>query len=134
MADASPPPPAYDDEKKVYHGHSPDIESAVPSGRARWFGGPTVAVGGRIAPVLSSTISNTSASDSDDNSSAILHKQREAEANATIKYRTCSWQKVRAIPKKTPSLGASLVEWGLASGTLSRCRLTWHIDGCIAFL
>lgn len=97
MSDTSPPLPAYSDEKKVVDSREPDVERAAPSGRARWFGGPNFAVGPRIAPVLSSTLSATYTTDSDDSSGAILHKQKEAEANATIKYRTCSWQKVCAV-------------------------------------
>lgn len=101
-------PPLAEDEKKVVHSDGPDIEGAAPSGRARWLGGSNVSVGPRIGPVLSS-LSNSYNSDTDDSSSAILHKQKEAEANATIKYRTCSWQKVCATPTPfrvaLPSLG-----------------------------
>lgn len=93
MSDITPPR-TYSDEKKVVNSHGPDVEGAAPTGRARWFGGANVGVGPRIAPVLASTLSAAYGSDSDDSSSAILHKQKEAEANATIKYRTCSWQKV----------------------------------------
>lgn len=94
----SPPLASYaDDEKKVVHSDGPDIEGAAPSGRARWLGGNDVFVGPRIGPVLSS-LSNSYSSDTDDSSSAILHRQKEAEATATIKYRTCSWQKVCAKP------------------------------------
>lgn len=93
----SPDPSSQDDTKSGDRGHI-DIEAAAPSGAARWFGGPRVAVGRRIGPVLSS-LQNNFSSDSDDSSSAILHKQKEAEANAAIQYRTCSWQKVCDIPR-----------------------------------
>lgn len=97
MSDKYSPPPASPDDKKAVdssndHG-STDLEGAAPSGRARWLGGPDVAIGSRIGPVLSS-LSGSYASDSDESSSAILHKQKESEANAAIQYRTCSWQKV----------------------------------------
>lgn len=56
----------------------------------QWFGGPGVKIGPRISPVVV-----TSVADSDnENSAAILDKQRALEANAAIQYRTCSWQKV----------------------------------------
>lgn len=56
----------------------------------QWFGGPGVKTGPRISPVVV-----TSVADSDnENSAAILDKQRALEANAAIQYRTCSWQKV----------------------------------------
>lgn len=94
MSDKYSPPPASSDEKRgLDDNHNLDVESAAPSGRARWFGGPNIYVGPRIGPVLSS-LSSSYASDSDDSSTAILHKQKEAEANAAIQYRTCSWQKV----------------------------------------
>ncbi|PSR87119.1 amino acid transporter [Coniella lustricola] len=73
-----------------------DLEYAAPTGRARWLGGPEVTVGRRISPVLASLQSSYS-SDSDESSGAILHKQKEAEASATIQYRTCSWQKTAAL-------------------------------------
>lgn len=99
MSDRYAPPPASPDEKKVVTGHDGDLEGVAPSGRDRWFGGPNVTVGPRIGPVLSSLSSSYgNNSDSDDSSSAILHKQKEAEANATIQYRTCSWQKV-CVPR-----------------------------------
>lgn len=95
MSDNHSPPPAFSDETKAIASHNRDLEGAAPSGRDRWFGGPHVAVGPRIGPVLSSLSSSYgNSSDSDDSSSAILHKQKEAEASATIQYRTCSWQKV----------------------------------------
>lgn len=107
MSDTSPPPPPYagpytEEKKTVHSSRHPDVEAAVPSGRARWLGGANVAIGRRIAPVLASTIPAAYSTDSDDSSSAILHKQKEAEANATIKYRTCSWQKVCAAPPRVP--------------------------------
>lgn len=100
MSDQYSPPPASPDEKAAvdkHHQHR-DVEGgATPSGRARWFGGRNIYIGGRIGPVLSSLSSNYS-SDSDDSSSAILIKQKESEAGAAIQYRTCSWQKVCARP------------------------------------
>lgn len=48
--------------------------------------------GGRIAPVLPH-LSNYDFGD--DSGSDILGKQIELEADNAIKYRTCSWQKVR---------------------------------------
>lgn len=97
MSDQYSPPPASPDEKAVVDDHKDrDIEAgATPSGRARWFGGRNIYIGGRIGPVLSSLSSNYN-SDSDDSSSAILIKQKESEAGASIQYRTCSWQKVCA--------------------------------------
>lgn len=94
MSDKYSPPPVSPEEKKgLEHSSNLDVERANPSGRARWFGGRNIYVGPRIGPVLSS-LSSSYASDSDDSSTAILHKQKESEANAAIQYRTCSWQKV----------------------------------------
>lgn len=112
-----PPPPAYhtdektddrkhgsggDDDKVLHHtggsgsGSSADPELGLaPSGRAQWFGGKGVVVGRRIGPVLASLATNFS-EDSDD-SSAILNKQKAAEAKAAIQYRTCSWQKTAML-------------------------------------
>jgi hypothetical protein len=61
---------------------------------AAWFGGRNTTVGHRIAPVLAGTPIE---SDTDDSSSAILNKQIALEENASIKYRTCSWQKTAAL-------------------------------------
>lgn len=89
-------PPAYPDEKKDVHTGNVDPEFRVASSsRAQWFGGKDVVVGRRIGPVLSSLTSNFS-EDSDD-SSAILNKQKAAEASAAIQYRTCSWQKTAML-------------------------------------
>ncbi|KAF3771166.1 hypothetical protein M406DRAFT_286042 [Cryphonectria parasitica EP155] len=96
MSDKYSPPPASPDEKKVAQSSPVDLEAGKSSGLARWFGGPRVFVGPRISPVLSSLQSNY-ASDSDESSSAILHKQKEAEANHAIQYRTCSWKKTAAL-------------------------------------
>lgn len=103
MSDKYSPTPGSPDEKNgLDHGNHLDIESAKPSSRARWFGGRNIYIGPRIGPVLSSLSSNY-ASDSEDSSTAILDKQKESEANATIQYRTCSWQKVRPnLPKNGP--------------------------------
>lgn len=93
-------PPAYPDDKKqdIHNGHgTADPEFGVASsGRAQWFGGKDVVVGRRIGPVLSS-LSTTVTEDSDDSSSAILNKQKAAEASASIQYRTCSWQKTAML-------------------------------------
>lgn len=85
------------DEKKPVE--TADLETApavsTPRGYSAWFGGPNVTVGPRIGPVLKSiTIVD---SDSED-SSAILDKQFALEEGHAIKYRTCSWQKVRVYP------------------------------------
>ena len=91
MADQYTPP-----NEKVSQDKRPldrDTEAAIPSGRAGWFGGQNVAIGPRIGPVLSS-ISLGESSDTDDSSSAILHKQKALEDGHAIQYRTCSWQKV----------------------------------------
>lgn len=94
MSDQYSPPPASPNEKNgLDHSNNADIESVKPSSRARWFGGRNIYIGPRIGPVLSSLSSNYG-SDSEDSSTAILYKQKESEANATIQYRTCSWQKV----------------------------------------
>lgn len=85
------------DHKNIVDSGSPDPElGAVPSGRAQWFGGKDVLIGHRIGPVLSS-LSGNFAEESDDSSSAILNKQKADEANATIQYRTCSWQKTAML-------------------------------------
>lgn len=86
----SPPNGAFTQEKTPVNR---DAEAGIPSGRAGWFGGSDVAIGPRIGPVLSS-ISMGDASDTDDSSSAILHKQKALEDGHAIQYRTCSWQKV----------------------------------------
>ncbi|KAJ4388700.1 hypothetical protein N0V93_006159 [Gnomoniopsis smithogilvyi] len=97
MSDKYSPPPASPDEKiALDHSNNVDIESASPSSRARWFGGRNIYIGPRIGPVLSSLSSNYG-SDSEESSTAILYKQKESEANATIQYRTCSWQKTAAL-------------------------------------
>ena len=56
------------------------------------YGSSNVTAGGRIAPVLPH-LSNYDFGD--DSGSDILGKQIELEADNAIKYRTCSWQKVR---------------------------------------
>lgn len=104
MASSYSPPPASTDEKSsedkkvigIDGDYHHDTEAAVPRARPRsaWFGGKDVGIGPRIGPVLY----NSSGSDTEDSSSEILHKQKLAEENATIKYRSCSWQKVRKRP------------------------------------
>ena len=86
----TPPNETFTQEKKPINR---DTEAAIPRGRAGWFGGSDVAIGPRIGPVLSS-ISIGDSSDTDDSSSAILHKQKALEDGHAIQYRTCSWQKV----------------------------------------
>jgi hypothetical protein len=71
-----------------------DTEAAtIPRGRAAWFGGPSVRIGPRIAPVVV-PLGMEVGSDSELSSNEILLKQRESEENCSIQYRTCSWQKV----------------------------------------
>lgn len=87
---------AIDEKHAIDDNRHHDLEAGAPgtpSGRARWFGGPNIYVGRRIGPVLSS-LSSDYQSESDDSSSAILLKQKEIEANSSIQYRTCTWQKV----------------------------------------
>ncbi|EON98742.1 putative n amino acid transport system protein [Phaeoacremonium minimum UCRPA7] len=89
----TPPNETFTQEKKPINR---DTEAAIPRGRAGWFGGSDVAIGPRIGPVLSS-ISIGDSSDTDDSSSAILHKQKALEDGHAIQYRTCSWQKTAAL-------------------------------------
>lgn len=89
------PPPFKSEDGAVYR-QNVDRErrgsvAQAPRGLAAWFGGRNTTVGNRIAPVLAGTPID---SDTDDSSSAILNKQIALEENASIKYRTCSWQKV----------------------------------------
>jgi hypothetical protein len=89
------PPPFKTEDGNVYR-QNVDRDRGVstaqaPRGLAAWFGGRNTTVGHRIAPVLAGTPID---SDTDDSSSAILSKQIALEENASIKYRTCSWQKV----------------------------------------
>lgn len=96
MSNHDTTPPAYPDEKKDIHTGDADPEVAVASSsRAQWFGGKAVVVGPRIGPVLSSL--STSFSESEDDSSAILNRQKAAEESASIQYRTCSWQKTAML-------------------------------------
>ena len=62
------------------------------TGNRSKYGHSNGAAGGRIAPVLPH-LSNYDFGD--DSGSDILGKQIELEADNAIKYRTCSWQKVR---------------------------------------
>ncbi|ROV91165.1 hypothetical protein VSDG_07838 [Cytospora chrysosperma] len=78
------------EKKTTTHRNHVDVEAAAPHGKAQWFGGPKTTIGPRIGPVLDSI--TIVAEDSDDSSSAILHRQKEAEAGADIQYRSCSWQ------------------------------------------
>lgn len=59
------------------------------------FGGRGVAVGPRITPLAEHT--RIDIVDSDESASAILEKQRAAERNNAIQYRTCSWQKTAGL-------------------------------------
>jgi hypothetical protein len=74
---------------------SPDPVDGVtrPTGWSAWFGGKNVRIGPRIAAHVA-PIESAASSQSDLSSNEILLKQRESEENASIKYRTCSWQKV----------------------------------------
>lgn len=135
MSDQYSPPPPSQDEKAAIDGdnhHRRDHDAGpTPSGRARWFGGRNIYVGGRIGPVLSSLSSNYN-SDSDDSSSAILIKQKESEAGAAIQYRTCSWQKVCARPPALP-LRPPAVGCGTACGLcMDLGMLTSDADGRFA--
>ncbi|RKU44059.1 hypothetical protein DL546_006191 [Coniochaeta pulveracea] len=92
------PPPFKSEDGAVYR-QNVDRErrgsvAQAPRGLAAWFGGRNTTVGNRIAPVLAGTPID---SDTDDSSSAILNKQIALEENASIKYRTCSWQKTAAL-------------------------------------
>jgi hypothetical protein len=92
------PPPFKTEDGNVYR-QNVDRDRGVstaqaPRGLAAWFGGRNTTVGHRIAPVLAGTPID---SDTDDSSSAILSKQIALEENASIKYRTCSWQKTAAL-------------------------------------
>lgn len=70
-----------------------DPESGGGStGWSAWFGGRKTKVGPRIAPVQEGLADG---SDSDVSADAILGKQLAEEDGHAIKYRTCSWQKVR---------------------------------------
>ncbi|KAK0720262.1 amino acid transporter [Lasiosphaeris hirsuta] len=78
-------------ESDVYDGAVAD----APSSFSSWFGGKSVFVGPRIAPVLEN-IALDIPSDTE-NSLAILNKQLAVEDGHAIKYRTCSWQKTAAL-------------------------------------
>ena len=85
----------YGDERSMQPEKNDADVTAPPSYFSSWFGGKGVRVGPRIAPVLEGIDLDNSSSD--ESSSAILAKQIEVEAGHAIKYRTCSWQKVRVL-------------------------------------
>ncbi|KAI1085808.1 transmembrane amino acid transporter protein-domain-containing protein [Whalleya microplaca] len=76
-------------------------EVTMPTGWSAWFGGPTVQIGPRIAPIIApvTTVKKGENPDPESNisSDAILAKQRAEEKDSAIKYRTCSWQKTAAL-------------------------------------
>jgi hypothetical protein len=82
------------EEKDGVKGERRATQVPKPAGWSSWFGGQDVTIGPRIGPVLSSI--SLSDSDSDQSSTAILDKQIAAEDGHAIRYRTCSWQKVRS--------------------------------------
>ncbi|KAI1144002.1 transmembrane amino acid transporter protein-domain-containing protein [Hypoxylon sp. FL0543] len=84
----------YSDEPSMtYDAH----DAPIPRGWSAWFGGPRVRIGPRIAPQIAPVGSEIRDSESDLSSDAILNKQLEEEANCSIQYRTCSWQKTAAL-------------------------------------
>jgi hypothetical protein len=87
-------PPAPLEEKAAAGEVDGATTTQVPRGWTAWFGGPNVVVGPRIGPVITGQSSD---SDTDDSSSAILGKQLALEEGCAIQYRTCSWQKVRIL-------------------------------------
>ena len=64
-----------------------DPEATMGGGRS---------VGGRVAPLLPAYANNNSGSD-DDSIAWSVEKQVEMESANSIKFRTCTWQKVRSI-------------------------------------
>ncbi|UNI20951.1 hypothetical protein JDV02_006992 [Purpureocillium takamizusanense] len=90
-------------EKKVSNtGSGRDLEFAgttmtTSTRLASMFGGKAVTVGPRIAPVPD-WLKVEESSDGDEHSSeAILNRQLASEEDASIQYRTCSWQKTAAL-------------------------------------
>ena len=83
------------DQSSTDDKYSPTRNNAnidTETGNRSKYGSSNGAAGGRIAPVLPH-LSNYDFGD--DSGSDILGKQIELEADNAIKYRTCSWQKVR---------------------------------------
>ncbi|KAK4066721.1 Neutral amino acid permeasde [Trichoderma simmonsii] len=77
-----------------------DLEATVShsSGFSRFaslFGGSSVWVGPRIAPLPAYLKSDLS--ESEESSEAILNRQLASEDGTSIQYRTCSWQKTAAL-------------------------------------
>ncbi|KAK0762617.1 hypothetical protein N5P37_005434 [Trichoderma harzianum] len=77
-----------------------DLEATVShsSGFSRFaslFGGSSVWVGPRIAPLPAYLQSDLS--ESEESSEAILNRQLASEDGTSIQYRTCSWQKTAAL-------------------------------------
>lgn len=96
MSHQDSPERASDDKKDAGDNRRGSVTGVPnPAGWSSWFGGKDVVIGPRIGPVLSS-ISIGSDSDIEQTSStAILDKQLAEDSEHAIKYRTCSWQKVR---------------------------------------
>ena len=127
MSHQDSPERAAPDEKQR---RASTTEVPDPTGWSSLFGGPDVAIGPRIGPVLSS-ISMGSESETDQSSTAILDKQLAEEDGHAIKYRTCSWQKVRAVPPRRPFL-APLGSFVVCSRMLTTHGVT--LDSWIALL
>lgn len=95
---ASPLPVATMSEK--FKTPPEDLEATVShsSGFSRFaslFGGSSVWVGPRIAPLPAYLKSDLS--ESEESSEAILNRQLASEDGTSIQYRTCSWQKTAAL-------------------------------------
>jgi hypothetical protein len=89
--------PDYSSDVKAHDSKDLDLEDQIGASVSR------KRHGGRIGPPLY----GTPGIDSDTDSSVDVTKQMEMESENAIKYRTCSWQKVRTlaqIPKMLPYL------------------------------